>query len=85
MAYGSNEEIKNIAGSWIGAKYANYYRNLTIQSFIDFSFRYKLDWWWLKDYSENFAGCSSEYVSKYHKVFTINNLKKCNEYENYRP
>ena len=36
MAYGSNEEIKNIAGSWIGAKYANYYRNLTIQSFIDF-------------------------------------------------
>ena len=80
MVYGSNEEIKNIAGSWIGAKYANYYRNLKPQSFIDFSFRYKLDWVVVEaDYSEDFAGCSSEYVSKYHKVFTINNLKKCNE------
>ena len=80
MVYGSNEEIKNIEGSWIGSKYANYYRNLTIQSFIDFSFKYKLYWVVVEaDYSENFAGCSSEYVSKYHKVFTINNLKRCNE------
>ena len=80
MVYGTNEEIKNIAGSWIGAKYANYYRNLKIQNFIDFSFSYKLDWVVVEaDYSEDFAGCSSEYVSKYHKLFTINNLKKCNE------
>ncbi|RDB35092.1 MAG: hypothetical protein DCC88_11915 [Spirobacillus cienkowskii] len=75
---GSNAAIKNLPGSWIGEKYANHYRALFANDFINAASRYRLDWVVVEsEFSNQFASCKADFESLKYKVYSIISLKIC--------
>jgi hypothetical protein len=78
LLYGNNDAIMKISGSWIGEKYANFYRSLTPSSFVSISEEYQLNLVVVDaKYSEAFRGCNAEYISNEYKVFDMASLRQC--------
>lgn len=78
LLYGNNDAIMKMSGSWIGEKYANFYRSLTPSSFVNISEEYQLNLVVVDaKYSEAFRGCNAEYISNKYKVFDMASLRQC--------
>lgn len=78
MVNGSNAEIKNLPGTWIGEKYAKHYRALSVNDFINAASKYKLDWVVVEsEFSNQFSDCKADFESKKYKAYSLYYLKLC--------
>jgi hypothetical protein len=77
---GGNAEIKKYPGSWLGLKYANHYRSLVPNDFINAASIYRLDWVVVEsNFSNKFANCKADFYSVKYKAYSLRALKLCVE------
>lgn len=78
MVYGGSAAIKGFPGSWAGEKYANFYRSLAPEDFINIERVFPLNWVVIESsYSDKFEDCKSSLTSNKYKIFSLNALRRC--------